>query len=489
MWGMCEWDGENGIKARMVNEMIRQIKESPVDNWFYQNYYWNNSAENVTTETFAEYSTQLQNATEQIPPNFELKDIEELRESFYNNKHCKNANIIKDLRNSIIKILVTWGHTFNPAQAEDDNDYEGYLETGRNGRGVGIKELIDPWIPIIAKYIKYRRENGNADIANRQNISQILDIAKKENDYRIASWSKLLAALEPGKFFIYDSRVAIALTNFCYIVNCNRFWNIPPKKNTTDDQNPGKSQICYDNFIKKVDYNNQQHKDFPTCYFLYLNLLKKLAEEISDAYNRLDERIINAYTVVLRTAYPINNYPEITDKEIREMSTMAHIEKMLFMMADDIQGKKIKPKTGNLLNFSNKEGIAVFIPSGLTELNDNARKFYEKKCGQRPAGAFNFTQAIDRRFRTDKFLCLVDNNEQKINSIDDMRSQIEEVLNAFKDRRIRTVAMNGIRCNNLPDPNIRPEQYQRQFVEEYLAKHPGVFEKIILVDARGGFDK
>lgn len=36
---------------------------------------------------------------------------------------------------------------------------------------------------------------------------------------------------------------------------------------------------------------------------------------------------------------------------------------------------------------------------------------------------------------------------------------------------------------------IRPEVYQREFIKEYIADHPGTFEKISLVDLRGGFDK
>lgn len=44
-------------------------------------------------------------------------------------------------------------------------------------------------------------------------------------------------------------------------------------------------------------------------------------------------------------------------------------------------------------------------------------------------------------------------------------------------------------CDNRPDMTIRPEVYQREFIKEYIADHPGTFEKISLVDLHGGFNK
>ncbi len=148
---------------------------------------------------------------------------------------------------------------------------------------------------------------------------------------------------------------------------------------------------------------------------------------------------------------------------------------------------EITTVTGSVLDRSLAEGIAVFIPEGLTAINPDAKDFFRQTVGKAPAGTFDIAAVTASEGKL-KFLCLADNSERKINSINDMRSQIEEVLNAFAGKGVKSIAMNGIRCDNR-DKSIRPEQYQRQFVEEYLAKHPGVFEKIILVDARGGFDK
>ena len=48
--------------------------------------------------------------------------------------------------------------------------------------------------------------------------------------------------------------------------------------------------------------------------------------------------------------------------------------------------------------------------------------------------------------------------------------------------------MNGIRVHNRPDIHNRPEKYQIQFIKEWLSSNPDVFEKVMLVDRRDGFN-
>ena len=320
MWGMCnrqfidEWD--NRIKPALVEHMVETL-----NTWFYQEYDWDNS-EDATTEEFATYSNRLRAVTQNITADV---TIDTLLNSYYQDHQCQNADIITGLRDRIIEILVNWGKTVKPKTREPDiidnnNYYNGYWETRiiPDARGIerssGIRELIDPGIKIIVKYIQDKRNNGDG------NITQILDIARNGNDYRIASWSKLLAALEPGRFFIYDSRVAIALTNFCY-PRCRRFWKIPYKRFTANNR------INYNNFIERVGYNAQQHEDFPTCYYCYHDLLRTLADrqeicqDNQGAYDNLNENITATYTNAGFTRKP---------------AIMAHIEKMLFMLAPRI---------------------------------------------------------------------------------------------------------------------------------------------------------
>ena len=86
-----------------------------------------------------------------------------------------------------------------------------------------------------------------------------------------------------------------------------------------------------------------------------------------------------------------------------------------------------------------------------------------------------------------KYVVHVDNRESGISDIEDMRRQIDDVLDRFAALGVKSVAMNGIRCDDRPDRNVRPEKYLRTFVEAYLAGHPDAFDRICLVDARGGF--
>lgn len=148
----------------------------------------------------------------------------------------------------------------------------------------------------------------------------------------------------------------------------------------------------------------------------------------------------------------------------------------------------ILAKTGSILDPSLAEGIAVFIPPGLAFINHNARAFFEQMCGKKAEGAFSFVPVSKPEGKL-KFLCLVDNTERQIASVDEMRSQIHKVLDAFARQEVRSVAMNGIRFDDRPDKATRPEQYLRRIVEENLAEYPESFEEIILVDLYGGFEK
>ena len=82
-----------------------------------------------------------------------------------------------------------------------------------------------------------------------------------------------------------------------------------------------------------------------------------------------------------------------------------------------------------------------------------------------------------------------DTTDNCITCAEDMKALVFKILKTFAGIGVRTVAMNGIRCDYRPDMGIRPEEYQKQFIEQYLAGNPDSFDKIVLVDLRGGFSK
>ena len=88
----------------------------------------------------------------------------------------------------------------------------------------------------------------------------------------------------------------------------------------------------------------------------------------------------------------------------------------------------------------------------------------------------------------ERYLACIDNeHERSIKTVNDMRKQLFATLDAFRERGIKTVSLNGIKVREFTDENSRPEEYQRQYVEEYIAQYPDAFDTICLVDKYGGF--
>ena len=150
----------------------------------------------------------------------------------------------------------------------------------------------------------------------------------------------------------------------------------------------------------------------------------------------------------------------------------------------------IQTVKGSIFDTDRAEGVAVFIPMGLVGIRREAEDFVR---------AFGVTDLRPKKMVVSslpepvrgitRHLVFFDNLEREIDTVEDMRRQIDDTLDAFAGLGARTVAMNGIRSRTLPDKTSRQEAFQKRFVEEYVGKHPGAFETIWLVDKRGGFDQ
>lgn len=150
----------------------------------------------------------------------------------------------------------------------------------------------------------------------------------------------------------------------------------------------------------------------------------------------------------------------------------------------------IQTVKGTIFDSCRAEGIAVFIPAGLVSIRAEAEAFASmfgiKNCKSKQMVICSLPEpgcGIARH------LVLFDNLEKEIHTVEDMRMQVNETLDAFAGLGAKTVAMNAIRSRTLPDEKSRCEQYQRKIVEEYLEANPGIFDMVHLVDLRGGFDK
>ena len=150
----------------------------------------------------------------------------------------------------------------------------------------------------------------------------------------------------------------------------------------------------------------------------------------------------------------------------------------------------IQTVKGTIFDADRAEGVAVFIPAGLAGIRWEADQFVRAfgVTDLRPKGMVVCSLPEPVRGIA-RHLVFFDNQKKTVDTVEDMRRQINDTLDAFANLGAKTVAMNGIRSRTLPDESVRQETCQRQFVEEYVAKHPDVFETIWLVDKRGGFDK
>lgn len=150
----------------------------------------------------------------------------------------------------------------------------------------------------------------------------------------------------------------------------------------------------------------------------------------------------------------------------------------------------IKTVKGSVFNVNRAEGIAVFIPMGLVGIRTEAEAFVSMFGIRNRSPKYMVVCSLpEPRCGIARHLVFFDNMEKEILTVDDMRQQVNDTLDAFAGLGAKTVAMNAIRSRTLPDEKARCEQYQRKFVEDYLEANPGVFDTVHLVDLRGGFNK
>ena len=132
---------------------------------------------------------------------------------------------------------------------------------------------------------------------------------------------------------------------------------------------------------------------------------------------------------------------------------------------------------GNVFNAKSlgADGVFVFY-YGLSAIRTIARKY---QMDEQFNAAFRLTRYID-----------IDKDENDwVENTEDMQLVLDSLLDEAMDNNCSIIAMNGIRARIRPDDHVRSEKYQIQFIKEWLDLHPGVFEKIYLIDRRGGFNR
>lgn len=213
-------------------------------------------------------------------------DWNKIPEYEWNGKN--EAQTVEDFRNLSEQLKSALGVDENHRFEAVKNAINAILDWGGITLGDnGINQFIDEIQNVNRNYANIQPEDNNFD----QEVSEILNRGRNNNDWRISSWSKVLAAWKPGTFFIYDSRVAIGLS----IVKPDVTWAIPSAR--------GKN--CLFGFISTAIERNHA-LNLPDSYCSYLKFLHQFA---------------NSNTIDLAS------YPDL-------QSRMAHIEKLLFMIPE-----------------------------------------------------------------------------------------------------------------------------------------------------------
>lgn len=194
----------------------------------------------------------------------------------------------------------------------------------RWGGGASFKDEQEDFSSVIQKLNQRKDEPC---------LEEILYLGNKDGRIRIAFWSKVLAAYRPGEYFIYDSRVALALSYISLRLKVPCIWDVPKPRRTKKEKrfkefsDKSIADAIRDSLPGKM---REIRTDSNICYPLYLELLESLAakKEIKRRYNGLPREIQVAYEKM---------FGRIKDKDKRKQkSIMAHLEKMLFMMKESI---------------------------------------------------------------------------------------------------------------------------------------------------------
>ena len=133
------------------------------------------------------------------------------------------------------------------------------------------------------------------------------------------------------------------------------------------------------------------------------------------------------------------------------------------------------------------EGVAVFIPCGLTGIRCDAERYlmpFGDPLKQDKGIAIYRKAALCRNFTV---LCDW-NYTHKRYSVSSLSELVDSALNLFGEMNVRRIAMNGIRLECQNNGNIS-ESFVMRTAMAWCSLHDRTFEQIDFVDMRGGFGR
>ena len=142
---------------------------------------------------------------------------------------------------------------------------------------------------------------------------------------RISSWSKILAFSNPGKYQIYDSRVANALNT---ILGTSYFMEPEPKVSPKNSE-----------YKKNYESNKRVQMDVPNSYKEYLELVDKLARKIA---HPIDGKLCDEHELTV-----LKHKIEMT---LFQMGRMIPRDEMDTYYSDIVSDENFKNKDKNMID-------------------------------------------------------------------------------------------------------------------------------------------
>ena len=145
----------------------------------------------------------------------------------------------------------------------------------------------------------------------------------------------------------------------------------------------------------------------------------------------------------------------------------------------------IEALEGSIFSLScrDADGLAIFIPCGLTAIRVDYERFISSAEHVRKAGN---GMAVYKNTQTGQMIVAWENPQNEIPGIADAKRMVEAVLEIMKECSVKRVAMNGVRFA-VDNQMSWQERELFSWVSGWCQANRNAFERITLVDLRGGF--
>ena len=148
------------------------------------------------------------------------------------------------------------------------------------------------------------------------------------------------------------------------------------------------------------------------------------------------------------------------------------------MTINSLQGSIFSP------SYDDADGVAVFIPCGLTAMRIDFRLYLLfSKCVRRAGNGLK----VYREMKTGQTIVAFGNPENIMVSMDDAKRIAESALETLAQFSVKRIAMNGIRFAS----DNQASWQERELVEwvlDWCQANANGFESITFIDLRGGFN-